>query len=100
MSKTSGLANEGETRFCNGPVAGAADGWCSEYATSVTVDVGRYHGQQIDRGDDDQEENSDADDDRWPDRSQTRDRDLDDDQQSDPCDQRTIGITDDRLNEC
>jgi len=67
---------------------------------SVTVDVGRYHGQQIDRGDDDQEEHSDADDDRWPDRSQTRDRDVDDDQQSDPCDQRTIGIADDRLNEC
>ena len=30
ISKTSGLAKEGETRFCNGPVAGAADGWCSE----------------------------------------------------------------------
>jgi hypothetical protein len=46
--------------------------------------------QQIDRGDDDQEEHSDADDDRWPDRSQTRDRDVDDDQQSDPRDQRTM----------
>src|SRR5216683_1538393 len=83
--------------------SGRRGGWLVQrvrHQRSVTVDVGRYHGQQIDRGDDDQEENSDADDDRWPDRSQTRYRDVDDDQQSDPCDQRTIGIADDRLNEC
>ena len=67
---------------------------------SITLDVGRCHGQQIDRGDDDQEEHSDTADDRWPYRSQTSYRDVDDDQQGDPCDQRTIGIAGDRLNEC
>ena len=84
-------------------MGGRRGGWLVprvRHKRSVTVDVGRYHGQQIDRGDDDQEEHSDANDDRWPDRSQTRYRDVDDDQQSDPCDQRTIGIADDRLNEC
>ena len=84
-------------------MGGRRGGWLVprvRHKRSVTVDVGRYHGQQIDRGDDDQEEHSDADDDRWPDRSQTSYRDIDDDQQSDPCDQRTIGIADDRLDEC
>jgi hypothetical protein len=71
MSKTSGLAKEGETRFCNGPVA-RRGGWLVQrvrHERSVTIDVGRYHGQQIDRSDDEQEEHSDAADDRWPDRS-------------------------------
>jgi len=79
---------------------GRRGGWLVQrvrHKRSVPVDVSRYHRQQIDRSDDDQEEHSDADDDRRPDRSQTGDRDVDDDQHSDPCDQRTIGIADDRL---
>jgi hypothetical protein len=51
---------------------GQRGGWLVQrvrHKRSVTVDVGRYHGQQIDRGDDEQEEHSDAADDRWPDRS-------------------------------
>ena len=88
-----------DQEFCNGParrMAGAA----STPKRSVTVDVGRYHGQQIDRGTMTKKKTVTPTTIAGPDRSQTRDRDVDDDQQNDPCDQRTIGIADDRLNEC